>query len=93
MLKKRYIRLKEPSIFLAIAGSITASALMAIPALFRYMGIFSKADLVVQLDLYIKIIWQNRSTSQKKCYFKWFDYNDVLYIKITPSVICSAVNI
>ena len=31
--------------------------------IYRDMAIFSKADVVVQLDLYIKIIWQNRSTS------------------------------
>ncbi len=65
VLKRRYIRLKEPSIFLTTAGLTTASASMAIPTRFRDMAIFYKADAVVQLDLYIKVIWQNRSTSQK----------------------------
>jgi len=65
VLKRRYIRLKEPSIFLTIAGLITASASMAIPIRFRDMAIFYKLDIVVQLDLYIKVIWQNRLISQK----------------------------
>ncbi|MGD0170376.1 MAG: hypothetical protein ABSE54_11705 [Smithella sp.] len=46
-MKRRYIRLKEPSIFLTTAGLTTEPASMVIPTRFRNVTIFYKLDTVV----------------------------------------------
>ena len=62
MLKRRYIRLKEPLIFLTITGLITTFAHMAIPACFYGMAIFFKAD---ELSNWTCISRQSGKTGQQ----------------------------